>query len=541
MNTEPVTAVPAQERLAGLSAASELLAKAKDALDRSQPEEARQVLAEALQMAPGCVELIRLSGIASQQCGRNAEAIAQLRRALASCPEDAVIHMNLGSALCEGKQYEEGSALLQRACALAPGAASAWYNSGKALKMQLRFAPACEALQHALAIDPAHIHARVALAHAQTSLGDIAGAVVNYREVLRCEPDDSSTWFALANMKTERFSAADVVQLLAALRRADDDDTRIELGFALAKAQEDQGDYPAAFAALQEANRRKRRQLPWNAAAERARVDAITAAFDGPTQAQDKTLGQEVIFIASLPRSGSTLTEQILASHPQVEGANEITDLPEVIDGESRRRGQPFPAWVKAATAADWARLGHEYLDRTARWRRERPRNTDKNLVSWQLAGAALRMLPGAKVVNARRDPLETCFSCYRQLFSTGNAFSYDLDDMASYSEDYQRLSRHWLRLFPQQVLDHEYEALLANPERQIRRLLDFCGLAFDPACLDFQHTERAVLSTASAAQVRQPLRAGAPQSAHYRQELAPLHARLSAAGLIGRGSALRG
>jgi hypothetical protein len=246
----------------------------------------------------------------------------------------------------------------------------------------------------------------------------------------------------------------------------------------------------------------------------------------------DATLGNGVILIVSLPRSGSTLIEQILASHPLVEGANEITDLPQVIEDESTRRGQPFSQWAGSATPEDWSRLGRDYLKRTERWRLRRPYFTDKNLVTWQLVGPALAMLPGARVVNCRRDPIETCFSCYRQLFSNGALFSYDLDDMVSYYRDYDRLSRHWQRLYPHQILDFAYESLFVDTEQQIRHLLDFIGLEFDPACLAFHRTARTVRSTASAAQVRQPLYRDTARSVRYEEKLLRLRASLTAAGI---------
>jgi hypothetical protein len=227
------------------------------------------------------------------------------------------------------------------------------------------------------------------------------------------------------------------------------------------------------------------------------------------------------------------LVEQILASHPEVEGANEIKDLPQLVETETHRRGVGFPLWVPEATGEDWRRLGAEYLERTRRWRRLRPRFTDKNLLNWMLAGAALTMLPSARVVICRRDPLETCLACYRQWFGPEAAFTYDLDEMADYCIDFMRLTRFWVGKFPDRVFDLEYETLVAEPEPTIRRLLDFCGLPFDPACLEFHKTDRTVLSAPSAAQVRQPLRGDTARAALYGHKLAHLRARLRDAGLL--------
>ena len=204
----------------------------------------------------------------------------------------------------------------------------------------------------------------------------------------------------------------------------------------------------------------------------------------------------------------------------------------QVIDAETRRRASAFPLWVPDATAQDWQRLGQEYLARTARWRRAKPRFTDKSLVTWYLVGAALAMLPAARVVVVRRDPVETCLACYRQLFTEQSGFTCDLDEMADYCIDFLRLTRFWLAKHPDRVLDLPYESLVAEPETQIRRLLDFCELPFDPACLDFHKTSRTVLSTPSAAQVRQPLRRDTARSARYGDKLDRLRQRLRDAGV---------
>ena len=299
---------------------------------------------------------------------------------------------------------------------------------------------------------------------------------------------------------------------------------QVLLGYALAKAFEDQGDLTASFHALQTASAIRHRLAPWDIQAEHERIDGIIKTFDRPLpRAVDANLGHGVIFISCLPRSGSTLTEHILASHSMVEGANEISDLQAVITGESSRRGQYLTQWAPLATAEDWHRLGCEYLERTAQWRKDKPFFTDKNLGNWALVGPALAMLPGARVVNTLRDPLETCFACYRQLFRDGASFSYDFESMANYYAGYARISKFWKGRFPENWHDHIYEDMLADPEGKIRELLAFCGLPFEPGCLEFHKTSRAVRSTPSAGQVRQPLQSNTSRASRYGALLDPL------------------
>jgi Flp pilus assembly protein TadD len=502
-----------------------LLADAGRALNQRQPDLAEQVLVQVLAVEPDLADAQFLYGLACLMRGDSTKATDLLRKAAEQRPRDASIQMYLGCALHDAGVSDEALVHLRLACDMVPGHAPSWYNLGKALKQQSRLDDAAEALRHALSLDDRHVLARICLADICTMRGNIAQAVAEYRRVLRQQPDQAEAWHALANLKTELLSPEDTNQIRRAMHNPNISlETRIVLGFSLFKALEDQNDYAGAFAALRDANATKRRVISWDAAAEHARLDAIMDAFRSPLPAPlDPTQGQEVILIVSLPRSGSSLVEHILASHPQVEGANEIPDLPQVIEDESHRRGQTFPHWATSATAQDWSRLGKDYLARTARWREKRPRFTDKGLLNWQLVGAALAMLPGAKIINCHRDPLETCFACYRQLFRHGMHFSYDLDEMADHYRDYQRLSDYWQARYPGRVLDFSYEGLLQEAESQIRHLLAFCQLPFDPACLVPHQTKREVRSTASAAQVRQPIRGDIVRSAPYVDLLQPL------------------
>ena len=491
-------------------------------------------MSNVLSLAPGNAEAVRLMAIAAQNRGNHVEAVEYFRRALAALPEDADLRIGLGVALYQTGKVDEAIAQLKRACELAPESASAWYNLAEALKPQVHTQEAVEALQRALALEPSHIPARLALARAWTTLGRIEAATSELRELLSREPQHAEAWFALSNLKTVKLGAQDARLLEQALARADvAPELRIWLGFALAKALEDQDDCARAFDVLQQANALQRSRGKWDSQGEHARVDAIMQMFAEPApKAPDADLGREVVFIASMPRSGSTLLEQILASHPEVEGANEIKDLPRLIESESQRRGRIFPSWVPDVSATEWRDLGRGYLQQTVRWRQHKPRFTDKNLLNWVLVGAALAMLPAARVVVCRRNPLEACLACYRQWFGNEAVFTCDLDEMADFCIDFMRLTRFWLAKFPDRVLDLEYETLIADPEPTIRRLLDFCGLPFDRTCLEFHKTERTVLSAPSAAQVRQPMLRNTARASRYGSKLDHLRARLRDAGL---------
>ncbi|MFC5436211.1 tetratricopeptide repeat-containing sulfotransferase family protein [Rhodanobacter umsongensis] len=475
-----------QGRAVGLSpAAGTLLEAAAAALDRQDPAAAAVALDRVLALEPDCAEALRMRGLMQHLRGDYRAALALLRQAHDLRPGDALIRMNLATSLYASGDAEAAVAWLRRACAMVPDFAPAWFNLGKMYMLQGRPAGAITALQRTLDVDPEHVSARIVLAQAQASLGMAALASANYREVLHRQPGQPSAWFGLANLDVERFTEVDVAQLQQQLRLPQASiAARVSLGFALVRALEDQHDPRSALRALHKANALQQRQLNWNAMLASARVDEVVRAFPEPIQATDPLLGDGVIFIVALPQSGSLLTEQILASHPQAVAAAEGTDLGQILDAESARRRQPFPRWVGSATAADWSRLGHAYLARIEGRRGHLSHYVDRNTANWQLVGAALAMLPGARVVNSRREAFESCFACYRQLFVSGNEFSYDLDHMVGYWRDYDRLSRHWQRLFPARLLEHDYESWLVDPEVRVRRLLAFCGLPFDANCI---------------------------------------------------------
>jgi tetratricopeptide (TPR) repeat protein len=511
-------------RLADLpQRAQRLLRDARRALEARDVRQADALLQRGQSWAGDHPEYLRLFAIARHLQGRPAEAVAALRRAIERQPGDALLLMNLGTALRATGDLEAAAVALRRACEIAPDLAPGWYNLGRTLGQSGRSGEAHEAYERALRIDPDHVRARIGFADTLRTFGRIEDAAKEYRSVLG-RPGSIQAWLRIANMKTVRFSADETKELerLFATPGTSDDD-RVVIGFALAKALEDENRHPEAFTVLSTANAIKRRYVQWDAHQFSERIDLIMKTFARPpASASPPDLGREVIFIVSLPRSGSTLTEQILASHPEVEGANELPDLGNVLEAESKRTGLEFPEWVPNATPEDWRRMGESYLERTARFRRERGRFTDKALSNWRAIGAAMAMLPGARFVNCRRDPVETCFSCFRQVFTRGQAFTYDLFDLAAYWRDYDRMMRFWHPRYPHAVRDQVYEKLLAEPEAETRALLQFCGLEWDPACLRFYETPRHV-RTISAAQVREPLRGDTARAPLYRELLTPL------------------
>ena len=322
-------------------------------------------------------------------------------------------------------------------------------------------------------------------------------------------------WWSLANLKTVKLGAADIAAMQAALAgspepRAED---LFHLHFALGKAHEDLGEAEAAFRHYAEGNRLRRAGIVHDADAFSAEIDAAVSTFTAPFLAARRNGGcpaPDPIFIVGLPRSGSTLIEQILASHSQVEGTMELPDLMMIASRLAARveAGEfaDFGAMMAALTPADRQRLGEEYLERTRIHRKSgKPRFIDKMPNNWQHVGLIRLILPNATIIDARRHPMGCCFSAWKQHFARGQGFSYDLVDVGRYYRDYVRLMAHFDAATPGATTRVIYEEMVADTETQVRRLLSAVGLAYEPACLEFWRNDRAV-RTASSEQVRQPI-----------------------------------
>ena len=492
---------------------------------------AELTLNQALAQAPDHPEILRLLGAALHGLLRHAEAIDVFRRAETTWPDDALIQNHLGSALGDSSDYAGAVMHFRRAAELAPESVDIRLNLAKALEKSGDTEASLAAIEETLRLAPKHLEAQVLRADALRTLGRIDEATTAFRTIIQRDRDAIGAWVGLVNLKTFRPDEND----LAELKRLQTtpslaEHQRTAIGFAYGIALEANERYAEAYEAFTGAAATRRRRVTWNAKVAHGIVDRIASAFEtAPADASDPSLGNEVIFVTSMPRSGSTLTEQVLAAHSQVEGAGEIGDLVRLLKAESMRRGSDFPAWVPAATPADWARLGHEYVAGTARLRTRKPRFTDKSILNWQLLGAARAMLPGARFVNVQRDALETCWSCFKHDFGIGQPFTYDFDDLAAYLHDYDRTLALWRRLYPADVYEQSYEELVRRPEEQIRALLEYCRLPFEPACLRPQDAQRSV-RTASAAQVRGELRTDTARADRYGALLDPLRRAIAGA-----------
>ncbi|MDP3405252.1 MAG: sulfotransferase [Brevundimonas sp.] len=370
-------------------------------------------------------------------------------------------------------------------------------------------------------------------ANALKIMGRQAEAVADYRAALAARPDHGVAWFSLANLKTWRFSDDDIARLRAAEARPDlQDMDRVYLAFALGKALEDEGDHAGSWACYEHGNALRRAagsHRPDVAEACAARLKRVITREFFAARAGWGVADPAPIFILGLPRSGSTLIEQILASHSSVEGTQELTEIGRYageICGRDPDCGLPLePEALARLTAAQVETLGARFLNETRIYRRlGRPFFIDKMPNNFWHIGLIHLMLPSAVILDVRREPMACCFSNLKQLFGTTNhAFTYGIEDIARHYRTYLDLMRHWDAVLPGRVLRVPYEDVVEDLDAGVRRMLDHCGLSFEPACLTFHETRRGV-RTPSSEQVRQPIgREGLTQWTRYEPWLGPL------------------
>ena len=512
---------------------------AAQALAANDIPQAETLLRARLKADPFEVPAIRMLAEVAGRIGRYGDAEKLLRRALDLAPDFDAARHNLAVVLHRQSKAEAALAELDRLEAREPGTPAYGVLRAAILVRRGEYQAAITLYELALAAQPHQAGTWMSMGHALKTVGRQADSIAAYRRALALEPGMGEAWWSLANLKTVAFDAADRAAMQAALSDAErSDDDRLHLDFALGKALEDAGEYAASFRHYARGNALRRRSLAYDTDQTSANVAATRALYTPAflaTHAGQGCPDRDPIFIVGLPRSGSTLIEQILSSHSQVEGTSELSDLQGIARSlgstAEAESGPAFAARLGALDPHKLAALGRDYLDRTRIQRKTgRPLFIDKMPNNFIHTGLIHLILPNARIIDARRHPLGCCFSGFKQHFARGQAFTYDLHDLGRYWHDYAALMAHFDAVLPGRVHRVHYEAMVTDPGSEIRSLLHYCGLGFEPACLDFHRTERPV-RTASSEQVRQPLYDSAVDHwQHYTEWLGPLRAGLGSA-----------
>ena len=510
------------------------LSRGANLLNEGELEAAEDLVRDFLRRHGAHVEGMRLLAQIAIRLGVLDDAEFLLENVLERAPAYHEARFEYGELLIQRRRYLAALEQARRLLQAAP-ANPAWRRL---------YAKACDGLgehdealriyRQLLTETPGDVSLQLAIAHLLRTRGSAAEAIAAFRRAAALPGGAGGAYFALANMKTYRFTDEEIERARAAEAAPEASSAeRYYLCFALGQALEDRGEYAAAFRYYERGNALKRAEINYKPEVTeqhlRLQAEVCTADFF----AARRGFGSEradPIFIVGLPRSGSTLIEQILASHSQIDGTRELSELPRLVQQFRRRRAdeQPrYPAVLAELTAEQLRSLGETYLDETRVHRRGAPFFIDKMPGNFRDIGFIHLILPNAKIIDARRAAMACCFSNFKQLYVDGQEFTYSLEEMGRYYRGYVELMDHWDRVLPGKVLRVHHEEVVNDLEGSVRRILKFCGLEFEPACLEFYRTERSVL-TISSEQVRQPIyREGLEQWRNFAPWLGPLRAAL--------------
>ena len=503
--------------------------------DLNRLEEALASYDRALALRPDHAEVLSNRGLALHGLMRFEEALAHHDRALAQRPDYAEALRNRGMTLNELKRFEEALASYDRALALRPDYVEALVNRGQTLYELKQFQEALASYDSALALNRELAEAYNGIGNVLKVLGKLQEAEKAFLEALRLDANIAGVYCNLADLKT--FSSDDphlaAMELLAERKGISQMD-RIQLDFALGKAYADLKDYGRSFKHLLAGNVGKRATINYDETATLALFQRIEAVFNRGLIASKSGSGDSSpmpIFIVGMPRSGTTLVEQIIASHPMVHGAGELQTLGQVIPTAKGRDGNviPFPEFAPALDVSALKEIGARYVaavrDLIPKGKAaQAERVTDKMPSNYNLIGLIHLALPNARIIHTARDPVDTCISCFSKLFSGEQNHTYNLAEVGRYYKRYDQLMKHWRHVLPQgRILDVRYEDVVADLEGQARRIVSYCGLPWDDRCLSFHKTDRPV-QTASVTQVRQPIYSSAVGRWRlYEEHLGPL------------------
>ena len=530
-----------QEQDAALAAAvhDPVLVEAATALRASHLAVAEQILRSRLYARPLDFVAIRMLAEVAGRLGQYPDAERLLRRALDLAPGFAAARANLVFVLQRQSKFVEAHQHADQLLEEHPNVSAYIAAKAAVLVRTGGYEDAINAYRRILAASPGQSRIWVSYGHVLKTIGRQFESIAAYRRAIAAEPTLGDAWWSLANLKTVRLDHDDIGQMQAALERATNEPDRYHLHFALGKAFEDEREFEASFRHYAEGNRQRRAELPYEPDETTRHLERSRRLMTREALAQRSGAGhpaQDPIFIVGLPRAGSTLIEQILSSHPLVEGTMELPNITS-ISADLNDRNAPaafanavdgYIGQLLALRADELGALGRRYIDETRIQRKStQPYFIDKMPNNFAHIGLIHLILPNAKIIDARRHPMASCFSAFKQHFSRGQGFTYDLAELGQYYKDYVSLMNHYDAALPGRIHRIYYEELVAEPESTIRALLSHCGLEFDAACLSFHENPRAV-RTASSEQVRRPISVDAVALwRNYEPWLEPLRASL--------------
>ncbi len=507
------------------------LIEAADHLRTNKLGKSEHLIRDVLKKDPGDVNAIRMLAEIGIKTGKLDDAQNLLERCLELAPDFHLARHTYAGLLMRRNYLEKSATEIDRLLTLEPENPAYLILKGAILSRKGDHLPSIQIYEKLFENYPYHASAQMFYGHTLKTVGKTDEAVVAYRKAIDLGPSIGEAYWSLANLKTFEFTDEDITTMRERfLPETGDPDEQGHLAFALGKAFEDRENFDQSFQYYEQGNsiraRRHRHDIKINILDTARQIKTLDAEFFA-TREKFGFTAADPIFVIGLPRSGSTLVEQILASHSQVQGTSELPDIIAIsrkLGGVSRKEpAGKYPEILPDLTQDQCNELGESYIDTTRVQRTDTPYFIDKMPNNFRHIGLIHLILPNAKIIDARRHPMAACFSGYKQLFASGQTFTYDLKGIGYYYRDYMKLMDHWDEVLPGRVHRVQYEDMVNDTETQIRRLLEYCGLEFEEQCLRFYETERAV-RTPSSEQVRQPVYThGLEQWRNFEAHLDPL------------------
>lgn len=488
-----------------------LYAQSIEALNRGDWVQARNLAIALLTKVPQHAGVHFVAGVASLQLQQLQPAIDHLRRAVAINPGRADYNTQLARALATGRSLREAMEAADRAMSLLPDDAMTLDTLGVVYTQANAHAKAVEVFRHAAELMPERASYRFNLATSLTFSGDLEAAEREYEACIGIDPRYWKAHLALSQLSKQSESGNHIQRLESLLLQVGDDmDGLMYLNLALAKEYEDLQQYARSFEHLSLGKVSKRTSRGYSSARDEELFNALEAAFPIPEAMASGCPSSEPIFVIGMPRSGTTLVERIISSHTSVHSGGELQNFGVCLKRASgSRTASMFDLdTISRCRQLDWDKLGASYIASTRPGTGHTPHFIDKLPHNFLFAGYIARALPNARIINLRRNPIDTCLSNFRQLFALTSPFydySFDLLDTGRYYLMYDRLMKHWQEVLPGRILDIRYEDIVESQEEASRNLIEFCGLPWEDACLQFERNQSPV-ATASAVQVREPI-----------------------------------
>lgn len=524
----------AEEAYGHVIAANPLLQMMKEAkrlMAREQYGEAEKLYKKILHKDPGNTEAFVDLALIAFKSDHSRESELLLHHARNLDENNFRGWALYGHVLMARLKLEDSEEVLRAGLEKYPDNSELWTSLGETLGQLLRAEEAVAAYEKALQIKPDQPRVMLAKGNLLNQVGDIAASASHFKQALKHQESKGEAYWCLSNLKTYTFSDAEITDMERSLTELDEESNDVaHLNFALAKVAEDREEYDTAFRYYAAGNAHRKGVTEYDPGIIEQGTDRIIRLFTPEFFEERRDYGHDdpaPVFILGMPRSGSTLVEQILSSHSQIDGTMELAHmnqlLMDLIRGEGDGQKTPYPEIVNDLTAQDCKAMGEKFIEDTKQYRGDAPRFIDKTPHNFLDIGLIHLILPNATIVDARRHPMGACFGCYKQYFPPDRSFTHDLDDLGRYFVNYSRLMDHWNIALPGKVHRVQYEDLVQDAENQVRQALEHCGLAFEKACLRFHETERNI-RTHSAQQVRQPIYTeGVDFWRNYEKHLDPL------------------